>query len=130
MMLEIVRAIGEHFSPETYLVLTRIEGTIWTLADMVIVLFLFLNANLLRRHLGCRRHRFSFLLLGATVPFAMLLPFAQTGMAFFRLEVIVTMPHFALILYGCFANAPLVARLLQSLPDREMLAPHRGSKGL
>lgn len=120
-MLEIVRAIGENFSPETYLILTRIEGTIWTLADMIIVLFLFLNANLLRRHLGCRRHRFSFILLGATVPFAMLLPFAQTGMAFFRLELIVTLPHFALILYGAFANAPVLSRLLQSFDEKRDL---------
>lgn len=112
MILEFVRAIGGTFSPEAYLVLTRIQGSLWTLADFVIVFYLIRIADLMRLYIGHRRHRFSYAVLAATLPFALLLPFAPTGGAFFRLELLVTVPHFLLILYVCAADPRHAARAL------------------
>ena len=110
MILDIVRSVGESFSPEAYLALTRIEGSLWTLADFVIVYYLLKIANLLRAYIGHRRHRVSYFVLAATVPFALLLPVAPSGAAFFRLELLVTIPHFLLILYVCLGDVGIAAR--------------------
>lgn len=112
MMLDLVRAIGNTFSPEAYLLLTRIQGSLWTLADFVIVFYLLRTGNLLRHYLGRRTHRYSYLLLSATVPLALMLPLAPTGAAFFALELLVTIPHFLLILYICATDPWLAAEAL------------------
>ena len=112
MILEWMGSIGENFPPEAYLTLTRVEGLLWTAADYVLVIYMLRIANLIRRATGARAHRISWVILAATVPFAALLPIAPNGQAFFRLELAVTMPHFALILYLCVANTQTAAAFL------------------
>ncbi len=109
-MLDLLREWGEWFRGEPYIVSTRVVSSLWTLADIVIVFYLIRIGNLFRRHAGERPHRISYGILAATLPFAAMLPFVRTGMAFVRIEFIVTLPHFALILYLLVANANLVAR--------------------
>lgn len=101
-------SLGEAFTPEAYLILTRIQGSLWTLADFVIVLYLIRIVNVLRRYLGRRPHVISYVVLAGTVPFALLLPIAPTGVAFFRLELVVTIPHFLLILFLLATNMRIV----------------------
>ncbi|MDP7638489.1 MAG: hypothetical protein QGG73_02065 [Candidatus Hydrogenedentes bacterium] len=115
MILDFVRRAGESFSPEAYLALTRIEGTLWTLADFVIVYYLLQIANLLRAYIGRRCHRVSYYILAGTVPFALILPVASNGAAFFRLELLVTIPHFSLILYVCINDIGIAARAFYAL---------------
>ena len=109
-MLDLLREAGDWFRGEPYIISTRVVSSLWTFADIVIVLYLIRIGNLFRRHVGQRTHRISYGVLAATVPFAAMLPFVRTGMAFVRIEFIVTLPHFALILYLLIANASLVAR--------------------
>lgn len=110
-MTDLIRDIGQHFSVEDYLVWTRLQGSMWTLADVVIVLYLIRVANLFRIYEGLRRHRLSYIVWGLTLPFSTLLPFAQSGAAIFRIELLVTVPHFLLILYVCLSNIALVSRV-------------------
>jgi 4-amino-4-deoxy-L-arabinose transferase-like glycosyltransferase len=91
-----------YFDSDTYLTWSRIQGVLWTLADIVICFCLLRCANLCRAHLRMREHSVSFAVLWATVVLFCLLPFVPSGMAFFRLELAITVPHFALILY-CLA---------------------------
>ena len=109
-MLELLRELGDWFRGEPYIVSTRVVSSLWTLADIVIVLYLIRIGNLFRKHMGVRPHRIAYVILAATVPFSAMLPFVRTGIAFVRIEFIVTLPHFALILYLLVANANLVAR--------------------
>ena len=114
-MLEIVRSIGSTFSHEQYLYWSRVEGTLWTCADLVLIVYLIRTTNLFRRHLGLRLHRASYVVLGATLPFAALVPFVENARTFFYLELAVTVPHFLLILYLCIGDA---GKALQAISSR------------
>jgi len=105
MIIEAIRSIGSTFSQEQYLFWTHIQGSLWTLADVVIVFYLIRITNLFRSHLGRRKHRGSYFVLAATIPFAVYLPFTSTGSTFFYLELAVTIPHFLLLLYVCIGDA-------------------------
>lgn len=111
-MIESIREIGSHFGPDSYLVLTRIQGSLWTAADVVIVWYLLKIADLMRAYLGVRRHRLSYAVLAATIPFALFLPVAPTGLSVFRIELFVTIPHFLIILYVLLSDAQYTARAL------------------
>ena len=111
-MLEWVRSVGERFSPEDYLFWTRIQGALWTAADLVIVLALLLTCNVVREYLGRRKHRISFIIVGLTAVLALFLPVAASGAAIFRLELLITVPHFIIILYLCLYDAPVAAEAL------------------
>lgn len=110
-----IETIGSLLSEDRYLVLTRIQGTAWTAADFLIVVYLTKCANLFRAHLGKSKHVVPYVVLGLTAPFALFLPVAPGGMAFFRLEAVVTAPHFLLILYLLAANANIVLEGLHGL---------------
>jgi len=90
---------AEAFTPESYLYWSRIQGSMWTAADFVICWYLLRLGNLARTICGKRLHRISFGILALTVPFALLIPVAPNATAFYRLELLVTIPHFLLILY-------------------------------
>ncbi len=114
MILELVRSIGSHFSQEQYMFWSRIQGTLWTAADIVLIVYLIRTTNLFRRHLGLRLHRWTYAVLGMTLPFAALVSVVQDARAFFYLELAVTVPHFLLILYLCFGDAGNALRALSS----------------
>lgn len=119
-MYEWILEIGRGFSAEDYMYWTRIQGTAWTLADFVLVLFLTRICNLFRYIVKAKPHRIPYAILAATAPFALFIPVAPHGEAFFRIELVVTIPHFLIILYLFIANRNTVLRgfraLLQTPP--------------
>ena len=124
MIIEAIRSIGSTFSQEQYLFWTHIQGSLWTLADVVIVFYLIRIANLFRGHLGRRKHRGAYIVLAATIPFAVYLPLTSTGSSFFYLELAVTVPHFLLLLYICIGDASITLEALGKRL-REMKAADR-----
>lgn len=114
MILELVRSIGSHFTHEQYMFWTRVQGTLWTVADVVLIFYLIRITNLFRRHLKLRQHLGSYAVLGATLPFAALVPVVEDARTFFYLELAVTVPHFLLILYLCIGDAANALRALSS----------------
>ena len=112
MIIDMIRSIGSTFSFEAYQFWTHIQGGLWTFADIVIVFYLIRIANLFRGYLGRRAHRGAYIVLAATVPFAVLLPLTTTGMGFFYLELAVTVPHFLLLLYICIGDASITLEAL------------------
>ena len=107
MIIDTIRSIGSTFSQEEYLFWTHIQGSLWTLADVVIVFYLIRITNLFRGYLGRRTHRGAYIVLAATIPFAAYLPLTSTGTSFFNLELAVTVPHFLLLLYICIGDASI-----------------------
>lgn len=103
-MIDAFWSAAEAFTPETYLVWSRVQGSLWTAADFVICWYLLRLGNLARTICGKRLHRVSFLVLFATAPFALFIPVAPNATAFYRLELIVTIPHFLIILYVFVAD--------------------------
>lgn len=130
-MLEWVNAIGGRFSPEQYLFWTRLQASLWTVADIVLVFYLLRTANLARTLVDRRRHWVPYIMLAMTLPFASVLPFAPTGRVIFRVELLVTVPHFLIILYVLARNmqvfAAALAKLLAEKGD-EPLHPSTGSE--
>lgn len=118
MFHSLIEWMGGRFSPEAYLAWTRVQCTAWTLADLVLVFYLLRLANLARKLLGRAPHRASFALLAATVPLAAVAPFAQSGGRVFVLEVLITVPHFALIVYVLLADTALLWAALARVAGR------------
>lgn len=112
MIDAIIQALGARFSPEAYLFWTRVQCLAWTAADLVIVYHLLRIANLARAQGGQRPHIGSFIILGITLLFVPAVLVAPTGRGIFFLELIITVPHFLIILYVLAADAPALARAL------------------
>ena len=106
------------FGPEQYLFWTRIQSVAWTSADLVIVFYLIRCANLARGVLERRPHRVSYVVLGMTALLAPCLFAAGSGRLIFALELVITVPHFLLILYLIAANARVLPAFLTELTRR------------
>ncbi len=118
-MGDLIRWIGGHFSPEAYLFWTRIQASAWTAADVVIIVFLTASINACRRSIGRKAHVVPYLLTALTLIPAAYLPVAPSGQAIFRTELMVTMPHFLMILYLLLANlGTLPAALAKAVRGR------------
>lgn len=123
MILELAREIGRHFTHEQYMFWSRIEGTAWTLADVVIVFYLIRIANECRAYLGLPRRIVPLVILAATLPPAAFIPFVPTARAFFLLELGVTVPHFLLILWLIFRDAELVLEAVRRRSGQSPAGP-------
>lgn len=110
--------MGHAFTASDYVFWTRIECSVWTLADLLIVFYLIRMANLARQQLRIRLHSISFGVLLATVPPSLAIPFMTAGSWIFLLELAVTVPHFMLILYILLADAQHFAAALSTLLNK------------
>jgi hypothetical protein len=91
-------------APENYVWLSRVQGSLWTLADIIICWYLLKTANHLRNWCQLPPHRLGYVALLATLPFAILIPIAPNAQAFYRLELVVTVPHFLIIVQVLYSN--------------------------
>lgn len=118
-MVEILREIGPYFSSDAYLTWTRVQCVLWTAADVVIVVVLLLMANRVRTAVGVRPHVYSFILVALTVCLVPFVILASTGRLVFLLELLVTVPHFLLILYVLLADRKYFIHIAtEVLPNR------------
>ena len=115
MMAAWIQWMGSQFSPEQYVFWTRIECTAWTLADILIVFGVLRIADIARAVTGIERHRISYVVLMATLPLAAAIPLEPTGPFILFLEILVTVPHFLIILYVMARDARLFAAALTKL---------------
>ena len=103
-MHDFILWMGGLFSPEAYLFWTRIQCLLWTAADVLIIVFLTRSVNLLRALCDVAQHRMPYYVVVATLaplPFVVVVP---TGMQVFLIELLVTVPHFLVILYVLLFN--------------------------
>ncbi len=114
-MIETMAKLAASFSPEQYLWWTRLQCIGWTSADAVIVVALIRLANAARALEGSTQHIFPYLVLGFSLLFAPLVFVAPTGRLLFFLELLITLPHFALILYLLGVNHRVFRRLAARL---------------
>lgn len=127
MNLDALLAIPARFSADQYLYWTRIQCTAWTLADILIVLLVLLLCNRVRVPSSRRAHVFSFAALGGTLLFAPLVWIVRDGWSIFLVEMLVTIPHFLLLLYAGLANLHLFpAYLADILVRRAGIGPEDG----
>lgn len=117
-MVETLVNAAAWFTPEQYLWWTRVQCLAWTSADAVIVFALIRLANAARALLGKRQHLFSLVALGVSLLFAPLVLVASTGAMVFVLELLITIPHFLLILYLLGANHRTLREAISVLRGR------------
>ena len=122
MNLDALLELPTRFSAEQYLYWTRIQCSAWTFADALIVLFVLLLCNRVRGALGRRTHVFSFAALGASLLFAPLIWIVKDGWSIFFVEILITLPHFLLLLYAAIANLRLCPAYLAAILSREVSA--------
>ena len=111
--------LGSRFSPEDYLAWTRVQSVAWSAADVVIVFYLLRIANLARRRCGAVPHRVPYAVLAATLPLLPCLAVASTPRLIFALELLITLPHFLLILHVLAFNPRIFMRYLDLLTGQE-----------
>ena len=114
-MNQFVELLGSWFSPEQYVFWTRIQCSAWTLADLVLVLALLRLSDVARKLEAQERHIAAHVMFWLTVPLAVAIPFARNGGLIFVIELGVTVPHFAIILYILAADARTFAAALRRL---------------
>lgn len=112
MWPEFVETVGNRFNHSDYLVWSRIAGVLWTVADAIIAFCMIYIGNLVRAYQAVRPHRFSYALLATSCLPAVYIPFVDTSAAFYRLELIITIPQYLIILYICAADARLAIHAL------------------
>jgi hypothetical protein len=127
MWPELVEYLGNRFTHDHYLFWSRVEGTLWTAADIVIAWSLIRMGNLARAFVHVRLHRFSYAILLATLPLAAGIPFVDSGRMFFQLELAVTIPHFLIILYVCAVDARVGLRALVAALNENQSEQHAGA---
>ncbi len=109
-MMEVVREFGAGVNADLYMTMTRVLSTGWTFADLAIIVLLIRTFNILRLYISIPTHKIPYVVLGITVPFSIALFFANSGWTFFYLELVITFPHFFLILYLLIANRQVTTR--------------------
>ena len=122
MIEALIHAMGNAFTPELYMFWTRIQCCAWTMAHTVIVFYLIRVANTARGALNLEGHVMAYVVLGATVPIAAFIPFADDGGLILLIELAVTIPHFLLILYLLLKNARLFGLVLHLLYEARLSA--------
>jgi hypothetical protein len=104
MIESVILWMGSRFSPEQYVFWTRIQCTAWTLADILIVYYLLRIGDLARTFLKVERHKVCYVIWLATLPLSAAIPFLTSGRHVFAVELLVTIPHFLIILYALAAD--------------------------
>lgn len=106
-------AIGRGFSPECYLVTTKVQGILWSTADIALIYFLLKITDLARAGQSARAvWRYRLLCLSATlVPFLVL---ATTSRRFFILESIIFGLQFTVLIYTLAADTRPVLGFLKN----------------
>lgn len=122
-MASFVEWCGNLFSAQQYVFWTRIECTAWTLADIVIVFLLLKIGELARAVARRERHRIAYVVLAATIPLAAIIPIEPSGEFIFLIELLVTVPHFLIILYVLLADVKPIMQTLSVLLERQNKPP-------
>ncbi len=89
--------LGTHFSTEAYLLSTKVQGLLWSAADILLVLAFLRIADVLRSRHGVRPIRTRYLLLAATAVLTPALAFAPTSRWILILESVICGGQFLIL---------------------------------
>lgn len=107
--------IGTHFTPEAYLASTKVQGLLWSAADLVLVFAFLRIAGVLRSREGARPIRWRYLLLAGTALITPALAFAQTSRQILVLESLICGVQFLLLVATLFLERSRFSALARDL---------------
>ena len=96
---QIILWISRNFISESYLFHSKVQGILWSAADILLVLALLKIVALGRRRAGLKGPWVRYVLLGLSAVITPLLLFARTPGEFFRLESVICGGQFLILLY-------------------------------
>ena len=114
--------VATHFTADMYLVSTKVQGFLWSAADVVLVLVLLRIADLLRRQANARPIRWRYLILGVTVALTPLLAWAPSSRLFLVLESAICGIQFLLLVYTVLAERERFRSLVVHLGERRFFS--------
>ena len=91
--------MSRNFTTETYLFHSKVQGILWSSADIILVLAMLKIVGLGRRRAGLKKPLVRYLLLGLSALLTPLLLFSRTPREFFLLECIICGGQFLILLY-------------------------------
>ena len=107
-MLESLEAvflwIGAHFTAEAYLLSSKLQGILWSAADIVLVLVLLKIADFVRARSGETKIVIRYLLLWLSALMTPLMFFVNSPQQFFLLEAAVCGTQFLILVYTVTAE--------------------------
>lgn len=118
--------IARHFHPEAYLISSKIQGLLWSAADVVLVAAVLKIAGLARRGKGRRRILVRYILLAGSALLTPLLLFTRTPRDFFLLECLICGSQFAILIYtAVLERSGILDLLLKTMQEGAGLAAPR-----
>jgi hypothetical protein len=91
--------IGAHFTAEAYLFSSKLQGILWSAADIVLVLALLKIADFVRAKSREKKIVFRYLFLWISALITPLMLFAQSPQQFFLLEAAICGTQFLILVY-------------------------------
>ncbi|MDY6903264.1 MAG: hypothetical protein SWH61_01140 [Thermodesulfobacteriota bacterium] len=116
--------IAKGFSPAVYLLATKIQGLMWSAADITLIFFLLKIVDVVMSSKDGKKITIRYYLLLVS---AMLTPFlivADTADFFFRLESIIFGIQFAVLLYTVCVDIKIATAYLRSIVNDLPSPPH------
>lgn len=104
ILTDILIWVGHHFTRDVYFTTTKIQGILWSLADIAIAWYMLKIADLIRKRTGKIKivWRYYFLLLSAILtPFLLVM---KTSRHFFILEAAIFAIQYSLFIYTVVAE--------------------------
>ena len=89
--------IADHFTPGAYLVSTKVQGLIWSAADLLLVFAFLRIADVLRAVEGTPSIRWRYLFLAVTALLTPLLVFARSSRGILLLESLICGVQFLIL---------------------------------
>jgi len=92
--------IALHFTTEAYMLSSKIQGILWSMADLALIFILLKISDVVRSRAGRRKILFRYILLCFSAILTPLLAFTQEPKEFFILESIICGIQFSILLYS------------------------------
>lgn len=92
--------IALHFTTEAYMLSSKIQGILWSMADLALIFVLLKISDFVRTRAGRKKIRLRYVLLSFSAILTPLLAFTREPKEFFILESIICGIQFSLLLYS------------------------------
>ncbi len=109
--------IGAHFTTEAYLLSSKLQGILWSAADIVLVLALLKIADFVRARSGETKIVIRYLLLWLSALITLLMFFVQSPKQFFLLEAAVCGTQFLILVYTVIAERKRMVAVMKKELD-------------
>ena len=106
--------IGATFTVSAYMNSTRIQGLLWSAADITLALVFLKIADEARARAGKGKIRFRYGLVWASALLTLILPFARNPREFFHLESLIFGLQYLVLLFSAFTESRTILEAIRN----------------